>query len=598
MFETVEHSSGIASAPGDLPMPAVRQRDALRASQFRHDNQRDPATPQSDQPAVIRATSGAAMEITRAEIWFTSNGSRPDETAMRLPMTLATVDWTAATSYLNVWEATLPAQPSGTIVRYKIAGYCGDERVFAHDGSGFWFMHGAAGITTFAYRVQDAPDRLPTWMQDAITYHIFLDRFRTNDGGFSADNPPTEKHGGTLRGVIDALPYLSELGVNCLWISPVGPSPSYHRYDQTDYFAVDPVLGTLDDLRELVTLAHGRGMRLILDFVPSHCSWKLPQFVAAQADLGADSADWFIFDEWPDSYRNFLGVVPFLVSFNSESDGLHQFLIESARFWLCEVGFDGLRLDHAIGHGSDFWVAFSSALQEAKPDVALFGEVTDTPDNLRRFDGQLQGILDFPLAQILRMGFGRGEWDAATTAGALAAYTRFMQGSVGRVTFLDNHDMNRFLFVAGDDKRRLRLAALALFTLPLPPVLYYGTEIGLSQPQDKDAGGFGGDHVLRPDMVWDEAAWDTDLLAYFKQLIALRRENAVLRRGTWELDFVDGDVFGYRVISSEITLRVILNLGETAYPLASDQPPLFSTGTWQNRIEGLGGVVLELTESI
>jgi glycosidase len=325
-------------------------------------------------------------------------------------------------------------------------------------------------------------------MADAIIYHIFLDRFHpgTADGAFPANLDPNIRHGGALRGITQALPYLDDLGVNCLWLSPIGPSDTYHRYDQKDFFGIDPELGSEADLQALIETAHGRGMRLILDFVPSHTSWKMPEFVAARQDQNAPAYDWFVFDEWPDRYRNFLNRVPMLPSFNTESDSARRYLIDSARHWLCDMGFDGLRLDHSIGHGMDFWVQFSNELEQAKPDAALFGEATDTPENLRSMHGRLQGFLDFPLAQTLRLTFGRGYWGVNELAGMLEAYQRFMQDGPGRVSFFDNHDMNRFLFEAGNDTRRLKLAALCLLTLPLAPVIYYGTEIGMSQLIDKN----------------------------------------------------------------------------------------------------------------
>lgn len=610
--QSSNHVSGIASAPGDLPLSMLRERDQSRSLQFRHDNLIEPMAPRPNQPVTITATSGAAMLIQRAEVWYTTDGRLPDATSCKASMVLADVTWAVEMGYINHWQATLPPQPTGTTVRYRIAGYTSagaQPSCFAHDGSGFWFRYGAAGVTTFAYRVQDRPFALPAWMDDAVIYHIVLDRFRNDspDGVFAPGLGPQDQHGGTLRGVLNALPYLSELGVNCLWLSPLGPSDSYHRYDQRDFFAVDPKLGTLDDVRALVAAAQARGMRLILDYVPSHASYLMPEFVAAQQDAAAPSASWFVFDEWPHKYRSFLGMVPSLVSFNGNDEGLRRYLIDSARFWLCEMGFDGLRLDHAVGHGTDFWVAFSTALEEAKPDVAIFGEVTETPDVLRRYAGRLQGVLDFPLAQILRMSFGRGDWDVTELGGALAAYTQFMQNGPGRVAFIDNHDMDRFLFVAGNDVRRLKLAALCLFTLPVPPTLYYGTEIGLTQLQDKDAGGYGGDHVIRGDMPWNPAQWNTELLAFFTDLIGLRHQQPALRTGHWQSLLPDPaqQVYGYTLEQDGTHLLVLFNLGETRQqvPLAAGQTCslLFSTQTSVSvsadgvSLDGLAGVVLSMT---
>lgn len=565
--DTPELVSGIASAPGDIPMPAINKRNALKSVQLRHDNSIIPNCPSPEESVTVTATSGAGMDITRVELWYTTDGSWPDANSTRLAMQIADVTWDVRTSYLNEWHATIPPQPDGTIVRYRIAGFHGTKKepvYFAHDGMGFWFRLGEAGVTTFAYRVRASQRHFPEWMDDVVIYHIFLDRFRGDAGQLDEHEDPFARHGGTIQGVIDALPYLADLGITCLWFSPMGLSESYHRYDQQDFVAIDPDLGTEADVRKLAARAKALGMRLILDYVPSHASWKMPQFEAARADQNAPTAGWFVFDEWPDKYRCFLNTVPSLVSLNGNDEGLRQYIIDSAIYWLCELGFDGIRLDHVIGHGMDFWAVFSQAVEKAKPDAAIFGEATDTPPALRAYSGRLQGILDFPLAQALRMSFGLGAWSINDLNGMFNAYNRFMADGPGRVSFLDNHDMDRFLYVAGQDTRRLKMGLLCLLTLPYTPVIYYGTEVGLSQPQSKDDGGFGGDHVIRANMPWDETSWDANLLAFTKEAIALRQAHQALRTGQWETALADNNhkLFGYRMIGKEETICVLFNLGE------------------------------------
>ncbi|MEM7334803.1 MAG: alpha-amylase family glycosyl hydrolase [Chloroflexota bacterium] len=561
-----EMAANIASAPGSLPMPLVQKRDSYKAIQFRHDNLISPFQPTPSDSVSIVATSGAALPIARAEIWYTTDGSWPNESSQMVPMPHHQVIWQGNTSYINEWQGFIPPQQEKTLVRYKIVGFENGRLTptyTAHDGTGFWFHYAEEGLTTFAYRVRKSPQNLPDWMDDAIIYQIFLDRFRGNSGQLTAHDEPNHKHGGTIQGVIDSLPYLGNLGINCIWLSPVGPADTYHRYDQRDFFGIDPDLGSESLIKTLVQEAHQRGIRLILDFVPAHASWHMPQFKAAQADQNAPTSSWFVFEEWPDKYRCFLGVVPMLVSFNSNDDGARQYLIDSSLYWLCEVGFDGLRLDHAIGHGMDFWAVYSKALEEAKPDVALFGEATDTPNALKRYNGRLQGILDFPVAQALRMSFGLGEWTVAELNGIISAYTKYMSDGPSRVTFIDNHDMDRFLYIAKQDKDRLKMALLCLFTLPHTPVIYYGTEIGMSQDGGKDDGGFGGDHVIRGNMIWDKAEWDSDIYGFTKTLIALRLQNNILRRGEWASRRADAvnQIWAYQLTGEAQSATIVFNLG-------------------------------------
>ncbi len=546
-FENVnvidEEEEAVATAPGDIPLPMVQERLAAQAHQFRHDNTIRPFAPQANEPVEIWATSGVGVPLDRAEIWFTTDGRMPDATSHRVPMTVEAVEWQPGAGYLNQWHAVLPGQASGTAVRYRIAGWRAGQadadlpQVWAHDGQGFWYpVDDETGIRTFAYFVEPDQASGPDWMREAVIYHIFLDRYHPGsvDGRFSPDTDQKDhhaRHGGTLRGVIQTLPYLEELGINCIWLSPLSLADTYHRYDSKDLFAIDPELGSEADLHELVSEAHGRGMRLILDFVPSHCSWKHPAFLAAQADPEAESASWFVFYERPDEYRCFLGRARMLPSFDTNDPAGRQHVCDAAVYWLRQFKVDGFRLDHVIGHGMDFWVQFRQAVQAVNPEAVTIGEATDSPDALRRYRGRMSHVLDFPLATAFRYAFALDLWDVAQLDAFLQSYEAYMANGAARVSFLDNHDMNRFLFMAGGDVNRLKLAALCQMTLAPTPIVYYGTEVGLSQAVDKNKAGFGGDHHVRADMPWQPEEWNQELLAFYRRLIHLRRTLPALQHG-------------------------------------------------------------------
>ncbi len=592
-----ENDEAIATAPGDIPLPMVQERIAAQAHQFRHDNTIRPFAPIAHEPVEITATSGVEKPIARAEVWFTSNGTLPDATSPKMPMTLETVDWQAGVGYLSRWWAIVPGQVGGTAVRYRIAGWqpgredAAEPDIFAHDGQGFWYpVEDETGIHTFAYFVEPDDPIGPEWMQEAVIYQVFLDRYHpgTADGRFPPDidqSDPHARHGGTLRGVTQTLPYLTELGINCLWLSPLGLADTYHRYDTKDLFAIDPELGSEADLHELVAQAHACGIRVILDFVPSHCSWKHPAFLAAQANREADSASWFVFYERPDNYRCFLGIIPYLPSFDTNDPAGRQHICEAATYWLREFKLDGFRLDHAIGHGMDFWVQFRKAVQGANPEAVTIGEVTDSPDALRRYRGRLSHVVDFPLATAFRYAFALDMWDVAQLDAFLQSYEAYMASGAARVSFLDNHDMNRFLFMAGGDVNRLKLAALCQFTLAPTPVIYYGTEVGLSQAENKNKAGFGGDHHVRADMPWQQEEWNQELLVFYRQLVQLRRTLPALQRGVRRRVHVDvaTQTYGYLREWEGETAVILFNLSDTkqTIPLANSgaYTCLLSTGT-------------------
>jgi glycosidase len=196
----------------------------------------------------------------------------------------------------------------------------------------------------------------------------------------------------------------------------------------------------------------------------------------------------------------------------------------------------------------DFWVAFREATKRAKPESFTVGEATDTPDSLRRFAQRLDAILDFPLARALRSTFALGSWDVAQLDRFLNAYEAFMETGPFRVSFLDNHDMDRFLFVAGGDTTSLKLAALCQFALEPTPAIYYGTEVALHQDAASSDQASGGDSQVRHDMVWDETQWNMDVLDFYRRLVHARRETPALRRGARHTIHLDADAGTYAFI--------------------------------------------------
>lgn len=577
--EPVTSLDGLDHVPGELPRSHIVDRMRMQREQFRHDNVLSPPAPSPELPTEITATSGEVIGVVAASVFYTTDGSLPGPHAQRLPMTVSSVQWDVHGGYVTQWCVAVPPQSVGTVVRYRVAGWqtqpdepnAAEPDVWAHDGQGFWFRFpGEDGITTFAYRVEPHDEPLPAWVRESVVHQIFPDRFHpgTPDGHWPEGLDGSELHGGTLRGVLQALPYLDDLGVTCLWFTPVTASPTYHRYDTSDYFTVDPVLGTNEDLRALVKAAHERGMRILLDFVPSHVSWEHPAFRAAQRDASSPTASWFTFEERPDRYRMFSGLVPSMPLINSRDDAARAHLLASAVQWLQDYDVDGFRVDHAIGVGMDFYVALRAAMLGVKADAFTVGEVVDTPNCMRRYRSRLDALLDFPLSRALMQTFAKEQWDVRHFTAFLTSYHEYMRDGPGLLSFLDNHDLNRFLFEAGGDIDRLKLAALCQFTLPATPVIYYGTEIGLSQDIDKDAGGWGGDAEVRRNMPWGSADQNLELQRFYRLLIQLRRQNPVLWSDSYRTHHVDTDTktFSYvRTLSDDGYQQMIavFNVGDS-----------------------------------
>lgn len=506
-----------------------------------------PQDPVPGKPVTLAVEVGPDLPVERAFCYYTTDGSEPagalgvprnGEVApfRRVDTTWDTLLW----GYRARWESILPAQPEGVLVRYRIGAWsAGGPEVFAdwpdskatsEEAAKAFFRHeplpygyrggDAARGHRFTYRV----DRLrpPPWAREAVVYHIFVDRFHPGGGGAWLQTEDLQRFcGGTLWGVLDRLDYIAGLGATCLWLSPIFPSPSTHGYDATDYEHVEPRMGGDEALRALVAAAHGRGLRVILDLVCNHMSDQHPFFREALSDSTSRYRNWFRFEEGGHGYRSYFGVRT-MPEVNLEHDAARAWMIDTGRYWLREFDVDGYRLDYATGAGPGFWAEFWGACKEERPDAFCFGEVVEPSDVQRTYLGRMDGLLDFQFAYAIRRTLGDRRWSQEHFDHFMVGHhAYFPEDDFLLLTFLDNHDMDRFLFAAGNDKEALRRAARLQMRMPGPPVLYYGTEVGLSQPASKASRP--GTEPSRAPMVWDEGQ-DRDLLEFYRSLIQERRQ--------------------------------------------------------------------------
>jgi glycosidase len=419
----------------------------------------------------------------------------------------------------------------------------------------------ASDNPTFSYLVgESAP---PSWSTDAIIYQIMPDRFHPGRGRtWNLVKNPEEIYGGTIRGIIENIDYIHDLGFNCLWLNPIFPDQTHHGYHATDYFSVNPRLGSLQDIQELIQKSHERGMRVLLDFVANHCSSEHPFFQAAQADRESEYVPWFFWREWPGDYETYFNIKK-LPKLNVELHEVRTYLLESANFWLTEIGFDGLRLDYAHGVSLNFWTWFRKEIKSIKPETWLFGEVTDSAVHQLQYAGRLDGCLDFLLSQALRNTFAFERMSLAQLDAFLTAHEQYFPVNYSRPSFLDNHDMNRFHYLTKGDTRKLKLAALCQFTLSGSPIVYYGTEVGVSQERPVHGLDSIGLAEARQPMLWGEYQ-DQDLLDYYRWLIRLRRNHPVLSRGQRQTLHVDDHdrTFAYKRMDSKEQITIVFNLSD------------------------------------
>ena len=336
-----------------------------------------------------------------------------------------------------------------------------------------------------------------SWFHRTVIYHVFVDRFN----GFSSTKNVTGFAGGTLQGVTQKLDYLRKLGIDVIWLSPFYETVSYHGYHITNFEEVDPRFGNQEELVNLIQTAQSMGMRVIADFVPNHCSRHHPYFQDAINHLESPYHRWFTFENWPDNYRCFFEFKD-LPKINLDDPEARQYILKVADKWL-SMGLSGYRLDHVIGPSHNFWKEFSKYIRSRHPEAILIGEawagglekkffktVGFKKKSWRKVFGvsqrkiqmeyrqSLDGVLDFFLRNMIKESVLKGA--SPTTDRELHKRIRKHLTNVPptyhMVTFLDNHDMDRFIRYCNGDVKLLLDAFELLLSLDNPVVIYTGTE--------------------------------------------------------------------------------------------------------------------------
>ena len=375
----------------------------------------------------------------------------------------------------------------------------------------------AAEYTPTPEPVIDTPD----WFDDAILYEIFVRSFYDsgNDGI------------GDLAGITAQLDYLQELGITAIWLMPIHPSPSYHGYDVTDYFAINPDYGTMDDMIALVDAAHARGIRVIMDLVVNHMADDHPIFQDAYANPDSQYADWFVwYDSGHTAYQAFGGYRD-MPELNHDNPEVYDYVVEIASFWMdlgdgdgdYPNGVDGFRCDVAKDVPLATWQALKGEMRELDPDSLLLGEVWEqTAQNMPMwYDDAFDALFDYPLYHSIANS--HDESLDSLLAGAqlptlvnaiIIGEDRFFPAGYQMVRFLNNHDTNRVMSEVGKDWDRARTAATFYLTLPGTPMIYYGEEIGMLG--EKGSGNPYWDEYRREPMDWYTAKEGEGMPTWFQ----------------------------------------------------------------------------------
>lgn len=446
-----------------------------------------------------------------------------------------------------------------------------------------------------------------------FVYLLLPDRFSNGDPSndrfndlrdTAADrNNPFLRHGGDLQGIINHLDYFNELGVTALWLNPVlennqaltdeggNKRSAYHGYAFTDHYNVDKRLGGNEAYSKLVNEAHKKGLKVIQDAVYNH--------VGNQHFLFTDPPDKSWFTQWPsyqntsfkdqplvDKYASLIDrritidgwFTPFMPDLNGRNLFVANYLIQHAIWTTEEFGIDGWRVDTYFYNDLDFMNRCNKELYKEFPKITIFGEtwihsVTNqayfSENNLIvPWKSNLQGVTDFQwhfsLNASLNENFG---W----TEGVNKLYNVLAQDILYKdpmrnVIFLDNHDLDRYYSVVGEDTRKFKMGIALLLTQRGIPQLYYGTEIlmkNFKNPSDAEVrrdfpGGFPGDGVNKF-LSSGRTEQENDAFNYVKRFAEFRKNSTALKVGKFMQFLPEDGVYVYFRYDNNETVMCVFN---------------------------------------
>ena len=460
-------------------------------------------------------------------------------------------------------------------------------------------------------RMFDCPQNLreeemfevPQWAANKVVYQIFPSRFAASQPvdkelWYKAPITHMDDLHGNLRGIIEHLDYIENLGIDVLYMTPIFKSNSCHKYDTIDYYQIDPSFGTTEDLRELVQKAHERGMKVVLDAVYNHTG---RDFFAFQDILenGEKSRylDWYFIDELPP--KGEIGEIPNYKCFgyyggmpklNLKNPEVEKYITDVACYWIKECDIDGWRMDVGDEISHFFWKNFRKAIKAVKKDMLIIGEIWHYAGDFLEGD-EWDTVMNYPfyLNMIDLLA------DTRINVSQFVQNLGYLEGRLNKKCYplmwnlIDSHDTARFLHLCNDIKKKQHLAAAFQLLLPGMPMVYYGDEFAMPGANDPDC---------RRGMYWDEEYQDKEMFKWYKKLLQIRKTHTCV---------VDGELIEISARDEEETIVMIRKNGEETIAMIfncstemkefneyAQKYNLITDSIFDGKVEGLDAAVILL----
>ena len=458
-------------------------------------------------------------------------------------------------------------------------------------------------------RMFDCPQNLreeemfevPEWAANKVVYQIFPSRYAASQPvdkelWYKAPITFTDNLHGDIRGIIDHLDYIRDLGIDVIYMTPIFKSDSSHKYDTIDYYQIDPSFGTAEDLRELVQKAHQYGMKVVLDAVFNHTGRDFFAFKDILENKEKSKyLDWYFIDKFPldtepGQAPNFkcFGYYGGMPKLNLKNPEVEKYVTDVACYWLKECDIDGWRMDVGDEISHYFWKHFRRAVKAVKKDALIIGEIWHYAGDFLEGD-EWDTVMNYPfylnLIDLLA--------DEKIGVSRFIQNFGYMKGRLNKKCYplmwnlIDSHDTARFLHLCKDNKKKQHLAAAFQLLMPGMPMIYYGDELAMPGANDPDC---------RRGMYWDEEYRDNEMLEWYKRLIQVRRTHACIVEGELA-EIITRDEDGTIVLirkNTEETVALIFNCSNDTkeFNEYAGQYNLLGESVFDGKVEGYDAAVL------